>query len=208
MKNQLLIEEYSNNESVIVCEASEDSKNLFLKGIFMQADVQNRNKRIYPLHEMCQAVASANRMIAENGGIFGEADHPNTLNINIDRISHVITELYMDGSNAIGKAKILDTPMGKIVKELTKTGVKIGVSSRGTGQVNEEGLVSGFNIVSVDVVVNPSAIGATPTSIYENLQSYKKNERIITLAESLQTDKAAQKYFTREIDAFLKSLLK
>lgn len=208
MKNQLLIEDYSNNDSIIVCEASEDSKNLFLKGIFMQADIQNRNKRIYPLHEMCQAVASANKMISENGGIFGEADHPNSLNINIDRISHVITELYMDGTNAIGKAKILDTPMGKIVKELTKTGVKIGVSSRGTGQVNEDGVVENFQIVSVDVVVNPSAMGATPSSIYENLQTYKKNERIITLAESLQADKAAQKYFTKEIESFLKSLLK
>ncbi len=208
MKNQLLIEEYSNNESSIVCESSEDSKNLFLKGVFMQADIQNRNKRIYPLHEMCRAVASANKMIQENGGIFGEADHPNSLNINIDRISHVITELYMDGSNAIGKAKILDTPMGKIVKEISKTGVKYGVSSRGTGQVNEDGIVENFQIVTVDVVVHPSAMGATPSSIYENLQTYRKSEKIITLAESLQSDKAAQKYFSREIESFLKTIIK
>lgn len=208
MKNQLLIEEYSNNESSIVCESSEDSKNLFLKGVFMQADIQNRNKRIYPLHEMCRAVASANKMIQENGGIFGEADHPNSLNINIDRISHVITELYMDGSNAIGKAKILDTPMGKIVKEISKTGVKYGVSSRGTGQVNEDGIVENFQIVTVDVVVHPSAMGATPSSIYENLQTYRKSEKIITLAESLQVDKAAQKYFSREIESFLKTIIK
>lgn len=208
MKNQLLIEEYSNNESSIVCESSEDSKNLFLKGVFMQADIQNRNKRIYPLHEMCRAVASANKMIQENGGIFGEADHPNSLNINIDRISHVITELYMDGSNAIGKAKILDTPMGKIVKEISKTGVKYGVSSRGTGQVNEDGIVENFQIVTVDVVVHPSAMGATPSSIYENLQTYRKSEKIITLAESLHADKVAQKYFSREIESFLKTIIK
>ena len=208
MKNQLLIEEYSNNESFIVCESSEDSKNLFLKGVFMQADIQNRNKRIYPLHEMCRAVASANKMIQENGGIFGEADHPNSLNININKISHIITELYMDGSNAIGKAKILDTPMGKIVKEISKTGVKYGVSSRGTGQVNEDGIVENFQIVTVDVVVHPSAMGATPSSIYENLQTYRKSEKIITLAESLQLDKAAQKYFSREIESFLKTIIK
>ena len=98
--------------------------------------------------------------------------------------------------------------MGKIVKELTKTGVKIGVSSRGTGQVNEEGIVSGFGLVTIDVVVHPSAIGATPSSIYENLQQYKKGERIMTLAESLQLDKSAQKYFSKEIESFIKSLLK
>lgn len=208
MKNQLLIEEYSNNDSDIIFESTEDSKNLFLKGIFMQADSRNRNKRIYPLGEMCQAVATANRMIQENGGIFGEADHPNSLNINIDRISHVITELYMDGNNAIGKAKLLETPMGKIVKELTKTGVKIGVSSRGTGQVNEEGIVSGFGLVTIDVVVSPSAIGATPSSIYENLQQYKETKKIMTLTEALQHDKNAQSYFRKEIEKFAKELFK
>ena len=107
MRNELLIECTGNSLDTVLEGVDGESKNMFLKGVFMQADIINRNKRKYPLHEMNSAVMDMSRRIQEFGGVFGEADHPNSLNINMDRVSHVITEMYMDGGNAIGKAKVI-----------------------------------------------------------------------------------------------------
>lgn len=207
MKNELLIECTGNSLDTILEGVDGESKNMFLKGVFMQADIINRNKRKYPLHEMSSAVMDMSRRIQEFGGVFGEADHPNSLNINMDRVSHVITEMYMDGGNAIGKAKVIkETPMGKILNELLKTGVKIGVSSRGTGQVAEDGTVSSFGLVTVDAVITPSAPGAIPMSVYESLDLDKSGRKVLTLSEALQHDKAAQKFFAKEITNFIKTI--
>jgi len=206
MKNELLIESTGNALETII-EEGDVEKTPYLKGVFMQADVRNRNKRIYPLDEMTSAVSDMTKRIKENNGIFGELDHPNTLNINSDRISHVITEIYMDGVNAIGKAKVIKgVPMGNILHNLLQTGVKIGVSSRGTGQVSESGMVSGFSVVTVDAVITPSAPGATPLSVYESLELDKSGKKVLTLSEALQHDKAAQKYFSKELMNFVKNL--
>lgn len=203
MKQKLLIETLSADDAHIITEASQDGKNTWLSGVFMQAEINNRNGRVYPIGEITRAVDVAGKTIKEHGGIFGELDHPQTLTINLDRISHVITEMRMEGNNAIGKAKILDTPMGQIAQELVKSGVKIGVSSRGAGSVNEGGGVSEFNFVTVDLVAQPSAPGAMPEAVYESMMDTTRGREVITLAEQLRDDKDAQKYFKKAILDFL-----
>lgn len=195
----LLIEELLPSESNIIQESSKDGKTLWLSGIFMQGDIKNRNGRVYPINEINSAVVIAQQRIKESNGIFGELDHPQSLQINLDRISHAITEMRMEGSNAYGKAKLLNTPMGLIGQELVRSGVKIGVSSRGAGNVNEGGNVAGFQFVTVDIVAQPSAPNAYPGTVYENLEEYKNGHNIMSLAEAMKHDPKAQKYFKEEI---------
>lgn len=197
----LLIEELSPDTAQLM--EAEDGKNLWLSGVFMQAEMKNRNGRVYPLNEIQNAVNLANTRITESSGIMGELDHPQTLTINLDRVSHVITEMRMQGNDAYGKAKLLSTPMGNIARELVKSGVRLGVSSRGAGTVNESGGVNGFQFVTVDIVAQPSAPGAVPDSIYESLMLNKHGAQAITLAEEVRNDPAAQKYLKREIQKFL-----
>ncbi len=203
METQLLFEELSPSQAGLIRESSPDGMHTWLNGIFMQGGIKNRNGRLYPLNEITAAVQSAQQKISETNGIFGELDHPQSLSINLDRISHVITELRVEGSNAIGKAKLLSTPMGNIAKELAASGVALGVSSRGAGQVNEDGGVSGFNFVTVDIVAQPSAPNAFPTTVVESLDMAKNGHNIMNLAESLKDDVAAQKYFKKEIEKWL-----
>jgi F420-0:gamma-glutamyl ligase len=109
----------------------------------------------------------------------------------------------MEGNNAIGKAKLLETPMGNIAKELVKSGVRIGVSSRGAGSVNESGGVSGYNFVTVDLVAVPSAPDAMPNTVYESLEHSITGRKVLTLAEQVQQDPKAQAYFKKEFMKFL-----
>jgi hypothetical protein len=169
----------------------------------MQAEMRNRNGRVYPLAELAKACGMAEGVIKETGGIFGELDHPPTLTVNLNNASHVITELKMQGNNAVGKAKLLNTPAGLIARELFDSGVKVGVSSRGAGEVNESGLVENFQFITVDIVATPSAMGATPKTIYESFESNKQGRKVLTLAESLVEDENAQKYFKSELFKFL-----
>ncbi len=207
MKQAILVEHLNAAQGNIITEAVNDGKNVYLSGIVMQADIQNRNGRIYPLAEMTAAVNSMRQSIQEYGGVFGELDHPaDRISINLDRVSHVITEVYMDGSNVMGKMKILDTPVGLIAKELAKSGVRYGVSSRGTGVVSE-GMVSNFNLQTIDLVATPSAQGAYPTTMFEALQE-QKGRKVLTLAEAVREDPEAQKFFESEVKKFLESLRK
>lgn len=199
----LLIEELMPSQAGLITESSSDGKNTWLSGVFMQSVIKNRNGRVYPLNEINEAVKSASQRIKETNGIFGELDHPQTLTINLDRVSHVITEFHMKGNDVIGKARLLDTPMGLIGKELIKSGVLVGVSSRGAGNVNESGEVSGFQFVTVDIVCTPSAPGAMPSVMYESIWQNQKGQKILTLAEQVQHDAAAQKYFKKAIMSFL-----
>lgn len=206
MKQTILVEHLNAAQGNIITEAATDGKNVFLSGIVMQADVQNRNGRIYPLQEMTAAVNSMRQSIKEYGGVFGELDHPaDRISINLDRVSHVITDVYMEGSNVIGKMKLLDTPVGLIAKELAKSGVRYGVSSRGTGVVSE-GMVSNFNLQTIDLVATPSAQGAYPNTIYEALEE-QKGRKILTLAEAVREDADAQKFLKDEIRKFVDALL-
>lgn len=207
MKHEMLNEYLNPGQSNLICESTNDGKNTWLSGICMQAVVRNKNNRIYPLSEITEAVRVAMDNIRETNGIFGELDHPQTLSINMDRVSHVITNLRMEGNNAIGKMKILcgpnGTPMGNIAKALIESGVRVGVSSRGAGAVNESGEVHGYNFRTMDIVADPSAHDARPNSIYESLEGNISGRKVLTLAEQMQLDPAAQKYFKAEIMTFL-----
>lgn len=200
---ELLVEELAPMEARVITESSTDGKSMWLNGICMQSSIKNRNGRNYPTSEVTEAVKAASARIVECKGIFGELDHPQSLNINSDRISHVITEMWMNGNDAYGKAKLLNTPMGLIAQELLGSGVKIGVSSRGAGNVNESGEVQGFQFITYDIVITPSAPNAYPGMMYESIEHAKNGHKILTLAETIQHDPAAQKYLKREIMKFL-----
>lgn len=199
----LLVEEFTPTEARVIQESSTDGKSMWLSGVCMQSSIKNRNGRNYPLNEIAAAVQNAQSRIKECNGIFGELDHPQSLNINSDRISHVVTEMWMNGNDAYGKAKLINTPMGNIAQELLKSGVKIGVSSRGAGNVNESGDVSGFQFITYDIVVTPSAPNAYPGLVYESLERAQNGNKILSLAESVRHDPAAQKYFKKEIMKWL-----
>lgn len=177
---------------------------LYLKGIMMQAEMVNGNGRKYPLDEIAKAVGSAQEKIKQGHFILGELNHPDTLTINLANVSHCITEVSMDGNNAVGKMKLLNTPSGNIAKALIDGGVRLGVSSRGTGNVNEGSVVSDFSFVTVDIVSQPSAPDAYPNVVQEAMGSKK----VMTLAESVVNDKKAQKYLTREVLALLEAITK
>jgi len=179
-------------------------QDLYLKGIMMQADLKNGNGRVYPLSEISKAVEEAQKRIKEGFNIMGELNHPDTLSINLDRVSHIITEVAMDGSNAIGKMKLLNTPTGNIAKALIEGGVRLGVSSRGTGNVNESGDVSDFSFVTVDIVSQPSAPNAYPDAVMESMG----NKKVMSLAEAVVHDKKAQAYFKKEIMGLLEAIRK
>lgn len=177
---------------------------LFLKGIMMQAELKNGNGRVYPLAEITKAIESAQSKIKEGHYILGELNHPDTLTINLANVSHCITECSMQGNNAIGKMKLLNTPSGHIAKGLIEGGVRLGVSSRGTGNVNEGGGVTDFSFVTVDIVSQPSAPEAYPNVVAEAMGAKK----IMSLAESVVHDKKAQKYLTKEILSLLEAITK
>lgn len=181
-------------------------KNIFMKGIFVQGDVRNQNGRIYPYSEIRNAVESINERIRQDGSVVGESEHPEGLNINIDRISHVIEGMWMDGANGEGKLRILPTPCGQVIRTLLEEGIKLGVSSRGEGQVDAAGYVSNFSIVTVDVVVNPSARDAVPNVVYEAIKRQKNYLEIDKLSRVVQDDPTAQKYLTKEILSIIDKL--
>src|SRR6056300_211950 len=194
----------------VVYEATENSnggKDLYMKGICIQGGGENANKRVYPVSEITNAVKTINEQIKEGNSVLGEVDHPDDLKINLDRVSHMISEMWMDGPNGYGKLKILETPMGQLVKTMIQGGVKLGVSSRGSGNVNEAtGQVSDFEIVTVDVVAQPSAPNAYPTAIYEGLLNMKHGHRSLEIAREAQGDARVQKYLRDEALRLIKEL--
>lgn len=180
------------------CITESDGKDLYLKGTFIEGEVRNQNQRIYPVTEINKAVKTIQERLQSGQSVLGEADHPDDLNINIDRVSHMITEMDVSGKNGIGKLKLLPTPMGNVVKTLLESGVKLGVSSRGSGNVGHNGYVSDFEIITVDVVAQPSAPNAYPTPVYEALMRNGKQGRIsLELAEAVRHDNKAQKHLEK-----------
>lgn len=202
MKELVLIESISPTVANLIVEEHTAAKQSYLSGIFMQGDVVNGNGRNYPVNEIGMAVGNVNERIKEGLSIFGELNHPDNLQIDLNNVSHIITEMKMEGANALGKARILNTPKGQIVKAILEGGGKLGVSSRGSGNVNE-GTVSGFSIVTVDIVATPSASKAYPNHVMEELNGDKK---ILTLAEATLHDTAAQKYFRVAMAEFFEKL--
>ena len=168
-----------------ITEAKENGgKNYKIRGIFMQADVKNRNGRVYPMEILEKEVTKYNKNFIKENRAFGELGHPEGPTVNLERVSHMITELHPDGKNFIGEAKIMDTPMGKIVKNLMDEGAKLGVSSRGMGSLDSK---NGANYVrddfylatAADIVADPSAPNAFVEGIMEGKEWVWNNGSLI-----------------------------
>ena len=194
--------------SMVVESSGEGSlKSLYMKGIFIQGGVRNANERVYPVSEIETAVETLNKQISEGYSVLGEVDHPDDLKINLDRVSHMISSMWMDGANGFGKLKILPTPMGQLVSTMLESGVKLGVSSRGSGNVNDaNGHVSDFEIVTVDIVAQPSAPNAYPKAIYERMMNMKHGHKMLGMAHDSQSDKKVQRYLKDEVVRLIKDL--
>ena len=205
--SNLLIENLSYDQAKMEMSHSDEGKNLYLKGICIQSGVKNANSRVYPITEINRAIETLNKQIKTGYSVLGEVDHPTNLRINLDRVSHMITEMWLDGPNGYGKMKILPTPMGNLVRTMLESGVKLGVSSRGSGNVNEhDGAVSDFDIVTVDIVAQPSAPNAYPTAVYEGLMNMNGGHRILEMAKDLNQDQRVQKYLQAEVAKFIAEL--
>ncbi len=197
-------------EAHVVYEATENSdggKDLYMKGICIQGGVENANKRVYPVSEITNAVSTINEQLKSGQSVLGEVDHPDDLKINLDRVSHMIESMWMDGPNGYGKLKILETPMGQLVKTMIQGGVNLGVSSRGSGNVNESsGQVADFEIVTVDVVAQPSAPNAYPVAIYEGLLNMRGGHKVLDMAREANGDAKVQKYLKEEMIRLIRDL--
>lgn len=202
-----LVEHLTFDQARIVTESSDDGKNLYMKGICIQGGVKNANQRVYPVTEINNAINTINEQLTKGNSVLGEVDHPSNLRVNLDRVSHMITEMWMDGPNGYGKLKILPTPMGQLVQTMLENDVRLGVSSRGTGQVNEPtGEVKDFEIVTVDVVAQPSAPNAYPKAIYEGLMNMNGGQQIFDLAGDSIEDRRVQKYLVESVKRFINEL--
>ena len=203
-----LREHLSFDQAGVVLEADDkDGKSLYLKGIAIQGGIRNANQRVYPVDEIERAVKTLNDQIQNGYSVLGEVDHPDDLKVNLDRVSHMITQMWMEGPNGYGKMKILPTPMGNLVRTMLESGVKLGVSSRGSGNVNDgNGHVSDFEIITVDVVAQPSAPGAYPTPVYEHLMNARGGNRAFRVAQEVKEDPKAQKYLKEALLNVIKGL--
>ena len=191
----------------MIVESSNDGKDLYMKGICIQGGVKNANERVYPVTEIESAVTTLNEQVSGGYSVLGEVDHPDDLKINLDRVSHMIENMWMDGPNGCGKLKILPTPMGQLVKTMLESGVKLGVSSRGSGNVNEgSGQVSEFEIITVDIVSQPSAPNAYPTAIYEGLMNMSHGHNVLEMAREAGGDAKVQRYLKSEVLRLIKDL--
>ncbi|EHU8780867.1 hypothetical protein N0S44_000097 [Escherichia coli] len=170
-----MIREWSSfNDSKVVLEHRDNGfggRDCYLRGIAIQADQRNLNERIYPLSEITRAVNNMNQRLAKGESILVECDHPETLTINLDRVAAMITKVWMEGANGMAEIKLLDTAHGQNIRKMLEAGVKLGVSSRGSGNVDYNGIVSDFEIITIDIVAQPSAPEAYPTAVFESLMS-------------------------------------
>ena len=207
---KLITEHFDNLE--YITEDKDGKKNIFIEGIFMQAEKKNRNGRIYPKETLFGAVEKYVSEQVKPGRAVGELDHPEGPTINLDKVSHKITELKFNGNDVVGKAQILKTPMGQIVEGLIEGGVKLGVSSRGMGTV--ENAQGGINVVkddyilaTVDIVQDPSAQEAFVNGIMEGVewiwengilkpQQLEKYETEVRKASSAEVASVQEKVFT------------
>jgi len=190
-------------------ESSADGqgKHLYLKGICIEGNKRNANDRVYPMHEISKAVNTINQQIKEGNSVLGEVDHPDDLKINLDRVCHSVEGMWMEGDTGCGKLKILPTPMGELIKTLVTSGIKLGVSSRGSGNVDDRtGHVSDFEIVTIDVVAQPSAPNAYPKAIYEGLMNMKYGHRLLEVAKESGTDNRVQRYLRDEVKKLIRDL--
>lgn len=202
-----LREHLSYDQANMIVESAEDGKSLYMVGKFLGGAQVNENGRVYPAHEIRKAVDELNETVKGGYSVLGEVDHPEGLNINLDRVSHMITKMWMDGPDGYGKLKIIPTPMGQLVKTMLESQVKLGVSSRGSGNVSESsGHVSDFKIVTVDIVAQPSAPGAYPKAVFEGLLNMPHGHRVLEVAQDALTNDKVQKFLKEEVIRLIKDL--
>ena len=213
-----LIREEIETCKVVITEGKGGKKSHFIEGVFLQGAIKNRNGRMYPVQTLQREVDKYNESYIKKGRSLGELGHPDGPTINLDRVSHLITSLKQEGNNFVGKARILDTPMGNIAKSLLDEGVKLGVSSRGLGSIKEE---NGVKIVAddfmlataADIVADPSAPDAFVNGIMEGKEWVWNNgilkeqevNRLKEQAESKERMARAEKN-AQVFESFLKSL--
>tara|TARA_R100001509_G_C4831027_1_gene203272 strand:+ start:104 stop:745 length:642 start_codon:yes stop_codon:yes gene_type:complete len=208
-----LITEHFDNLKYLV-EEKDGKRDTFIEGVFMQAEQKNRNGRVYPKETLFSAVEKYIAEQVKPGRAVGELDHPEGPQINLDKVSHKITDLKFDGDNVVGKAKVLNTPMGKIVEGLIEGGVKLGVSSRGMGTVEErEGATyvnDDYILATVDIVQDPSAKGAFVDGIMEGKEWVWENGILVAQQlEKYETEirKASSKELTSVQEKVFKDFL-
>ncbi len=188
----------------VVTEAREDGKkNMFIEGIFLQGGIKNRNGRMYPVETLSKEVERYNESYVKSGRALGELGHPDGPQINLDRVSHVITSLRQEGLNWIGKARLTDTPMGNTARGLIESGVKLGVSSRGMGslRLNKEGInevQDDFHLATAaDIVADPSAPDAFVNGIMEGVEWIWENSMLVAHKSKMQVESAVR---SRELE--------
>ena len=201
----------------ILTEEKDGKKSTYIKGVFLQTEITNRNGRMYKYETMEREVGKYNEEFIKRGRALGELGHPEGPTINLDRVSHKIVELQPEGKNFIGKAKLLETPMGKIAKNLLEEGVQLGVSSRGLGSLRKEGttsIVADDFILSTaaDIVADPSAPDAFVQGIYEGkewalVDGAIKEAQLEAIMHSLDNAPSKEELAERKISAF-ESLLR
>ena len=206
MRKNTLTEHLTFDQARVITEASSDGKSLYMEGIFVQGEKRNQNQRVYPVTEIAKAVKNIQERIDSGVSVLGEADHPDDLQVNLDRVSHMIERMWMDGQDGLGRLKLLPTPMGNICKTLIENGVKLGVSSRGSGNVNESGKVSDFEIQTVDIVANPSAPDAYPDPLYEQIMNGNRGNILLDVAKAVNHDDLAEQYLQKEVLKFIETL--
>jgi hypothetical protein len=205
----MLRESLSFDQARIIVNEDKDGKgeNLYMEGICLQGGVKNGNGRVYDVKEITRAIDAVAKQIRDGHSILGELDHPDDLKVNLDRVCHMVTNMWMDGPNGYGKLKILPTPMGQLVSTMLKSGVKLGVSSRGSGNVDDStGKVSDFEMVTIDVVAQPSAPNAYPRAVYESLMNMRYGHRIFDIAREAATDQSVQTHLKKALTGFIKEL--
>jgi len=201
-----------NNDIEVLTEDKDGKSATYIKGIFLQTEITNRNGRMYRFDSMNREVSKYNEEFIQRGRALGELGHPEGPTVNLDRVSHKIVELYPEGKNFIGKAKLLETPMGKIAKSLLEEGVQLGVSSRGLGSLKKEGslqVVADDFILSTaaDIVADPSAPDAFVEGIMEGkewalVDGKIKEAQIEAIKASLDNAPSPQELQERKISAF------
>ena len=201
-----------NNDIEVLTEEKDGKKSTYIKGVFLQTEITNRNGRMYKFDTMNREVSKYNEEFVNRGRALGELGHPEGPTLNLDRVSHKIVELYPEGTNFIGKAKLMETPMGKIAKSLLEEGVQLGVSSRGLGSIKKEGscsVVADDFILSTaaDIVADPSAPDAFVEGIYEGrewvtVDGKFKEQQIEEIKAAIDNAPTPQELQERKISAF------
>ena len=201
-----------NNDIEVLTEEKDGKKSTYIKGVFLQTEITNRNGRMYKFDTMNREVTKYNEEFVNRGRALGELGHPEGPTLNLDRVSHKIVELYPEGTNFIGKAKLMETPMGKIAKSLLDEGVQLGVSSRGLGSIKKEGncsVVADDFILSTaaDIVADPSAPDAFVEGIYEGrewvtVDGKIKEQQIEAIKAAIDNAPTPQELQERKISAF------